>query len=165
MTGIILSSAVVALLAIMVNQYSIRIQKTTGHYEEGTDALRSLIKDVRRARRRILVSCEKCQIAVADPALLAELSQALCDAKRRKVQIRLVIEQQPPEFLTDLASEGIITIHRPRERSDFHGRVIDGRLVEQHVDGDLYPRGKFTRLQPTSLVTSTLRLVRISSPS
>ncbi|MFZ0890090.1 MAG: hypothetical protein WA005_16725 [Candidatus Binataceae bacterium] len=114
-------------------------------YEKPEQALRSLIDDLKLARKSALVIAEKCKLDKAPKPLVDELISVLRDRHQAGVQISLEVYATPPEQLGELRREGAVSITMLAAPPPYAARIIDRKRVTRFLgkDSELYPAGTY----------------------
>ena len=115
------------------------------NYKRPVEALQSLIEDVKRAKRSVLVVCDKCKL---DEALKENVAELLSTLKRKHdegVEAIMIVHKAAPTQLKELEKAGVIRIVQSQRPVPFTAPIIDGKRVSRYLGagGEMYPAGNY----------------------
>ncbi|MEK7630499.1 MAG: hypothetical protein AAB417_00495 [Patescibacteria group bacterium] len=130
-------------------------------YEDASDHVRDLIKDIDAAKSSITIRCRRCDVGNASADLQEEFVNAARRAAKKGVKKITVVCEQFPEsedhIINRLAAEGIVKLEQGNVL--VYARVVDERTVVTETNANstnaqqtraLAPAGSWVRVRHAS---------------
>ena len=144
----------------------LRYRANRGKDLNAATGIKRLVKDLSKARHHVVIVCKSCSLGNGDEATIEPVKDILTKKAAEGVEIKLIISSKPLKFLEELAAKEVpvgtgtrhvLKIQRVPGPLLWTGRVIDGRIVERHTNGEmLFARGEFLRSENAEDVATEL---------